>query len=93
MWTTINPSSLKRWRAHVNSGLSQKHPKKHNPEIDCFECSRHRSISGYKSVAVMASDDTFKHIDFTQTYTAILQGVDAIDPIACGCAQHFVAVP
>jgi hypothetical protein len=33
------------WRKRVNSGVSQKHLQKRNPEIDRFKCSRQRMIS------------------------------------------------
>ena len=42
----LKPSSFKRWRKRVNSGVSQKHLKKRNPEISRFKCSRQKSISG-----------------------------------------------
>ena len=41
-------SSFKLWRARVNSGVSQKHLNKRNPEIDRFRCSRQRTISHNK---------------------------------------------
>jgi len=44
----LKPSSFKRWRKRVNSGVSQKHVKKRNPEINRFKCSRQRAISGNK---------------------------------------------
>lgn len=44
----LKPSSWRRWRKRVNSGVSQKHEKKRNPEIDRFRCSRQRDISGNK---------------------------------------------
>lgn len=46
MRTTLKPASFKRWRKRVNSGVSQKHLKKRNPEISRFKCSRQRAISG-----------------------------------------------
>ena len=45
---TLKESSFKRWRKRVNSGVSQKHLKKRNPEISRFKCSRQRAISGNK---------------------------------------------
>ncbi len=48
MRRTLKPSSFKLWRKRVNSGVSQKHSKKRNPEIERFKCSRQRSISNNK---------------------------------------------
>lgn len=45
---TLKRSSFNRWRKRVNSGVSQKHLKKRNPEIDRFKCSRQRQITGNK---------------------------------------------
>ena len=45
---TLKESSFKRWRKRVNSGVSQKHLKKRNPNISRFKCSRQKSISGNK---------------------------------------------
>ena len=42
----LKRSSFNRWRKRVNSGVSQKHLKKRNPEIDRFKCSRQRQITG-----------------------------------------------
>ncbi len=42
----LKQSSFKRWRKRVNSGVSQKHLKKRNPEISRFKCSRQKAISG-----------------------------------------------
>ncbi|WP_340066586.1 TIGR03643 family protein [Ascidiimonas aurantiaca] len=42
----LKESSFKRWRKRVNSGVSQKHLKKRNPEITRFKCSRQKAISG-----------------------------------------------
>jgi len=42
----LKESSFKRWRKRVNSGVSQKHLKKRNPEISRFKCSRQNAISG-----------------------------------------------
>lgn len=44
----LKRSSFNRWRKRVNSGVSQKHLKKRNPEIDRFKCTRQRQISGNK---------------------------------------------
>ena len=49
----IMRSSLKRksfnlWRKRVNSGVSQKHLKKRNPDIERFKCTRQRTISHNK---------------------------------------------
>ena len=41
----LKRSSFNLWRKRVNSGISQKHAKKRNPEIDRFKCSRQRAIS------------------------------------------------
>ncbi|QDO94545.1 TIGR03643 family protein [Formosa sediminum] len=46
MRNTLKPSSFKRWRKRVNSGVSQKHLKKRNPDITRFKCSRQTAISG-----------------------------------------------
>jgi len=48
MRNTLKPSSFRLWRKRVNSGVSQKHLKKRNPEISRFKCSRQRAISGNK---------------------------------------------
>ncbi len=44
----LKESSFKRWRKRVNSGVSQKHLKKRDPDMTRFKCSRQRSISGNK---------------------------------------------
>ncbi|MGV3612300.1 MAG: TIGR03643 family protein [Fluviicola sp.] len=41
----LKRGSFNLWRKRVNSGISQKHAKKRNPEIDRFKCSRQRAIS------------------------------------------------
>jgi len=41
----LKGSSFRLWRKRVNSGISQKHQKKRNPEIDRFKCSRQRQIT------------------------------------------------
>ena len=48
MRSSLKESSFKRWRKRVNSGVSQKHLKKRNPEINRFKCSRQKSITGNK---------------------------------------------
>ncbi|NAS32540.1 TIGR03643 family protein [Flavobacteriaceae bacterium R38] len=42
----LKTSSFKRWRKRINSGVSHKHLKKRNPDINRFKCSRQRVISG-----------------------------------------------
>ncbi len=44
----LKASSFKHWRKRVNSGVSQKHLKKRNPDITRFKCSRQKAISGNK---------------------------------------------
>ncbi len=44
----LKRSSFNLWRKRVNSGVSQKHAKKRNPEIDRFKCSLQRNISNNK---------------------------------------------
>ena len=41
-------SSFNLWRKRVNTGVSQKHAQKRNPDIERFKCTRQRSISGNK---------------------------------------------
>lgn len=41
----LKRKSFELWRKRVNSGVSQKHLKKRNPEIDRFKCDRQRQIS------------------------------------------------
>ncbi len=48
MRSSLKPSSFKRWRKRVNSGVSQKHLKKRSSEITRFKCTRQRAISGNK---------------------------------------------
>jgi len=45
MRNNLKRASFKVWRKRVNSGASQKHRFKRNPEITRFKCSRQRSIS------------------------------------------------
>lgn len=44
----LKPRSFQLWRKRVNSGVSQKHLEKRNPDIDRFKCDRQRQISGNK---------------------------------------------
>lgn len=48
MRVELKESSFKRWRKRVNSGVSQKHLKKRDPEMLRFKCSRQKAISGNK---------------------------------------------
>lgn len=48
MRNNLKRSSFNLWRKRVNSGVSQKHLKKRNPEIDRFKCDRQRQISSNK---------------------------------------------
>jgi uncharacterized protein (TIGR03643 family) len=48
MRTHLKQSSFRRWRKRVNSGVSQKHLHKRNPEIKRFKCSLQRTISSNK---------------------------------------------
>lgn len=48
MRTELKRSSFNRWRKRVSSGVSQKHLKKRNPDINRFKCSRQRQISSNK---------------------------------------------
>lgn len=48
MRTNLKESSFKRWRKRVNSGVSQKHLKKRNPDITRFKCARQKAITGNK---------------------------------------------
>jgi uncharacterized protein (TIGR03643 family) len=41
-------SSFKLWRKRVNSGVSQKHLMKRNPEINRFRCTLQRVITHNK---------------------------------------------
>lgn len=45
MRSELKRSSFNLWRKRVNSGVSQKHLKKRNPEIERFKCTRQRTIS------------------------------------------------
>lgn len=44
----LKEKSFKLWRKRVQSGVSQKHLKKRNPDITRFKCSRQRAISNNK---------------------------------------------
>ena len=44
----LKPSSFRLWRKRVNSGVSQKHLMKRNPEIERFKSTRQRTISHNK---------------------------------------------
>jgi len=48
MRTELKESSFKLWRTRVNQGVSQKHSKKRNQDIDRFKCSRQKTISNNK---------------------------------------------
>ena len=48
MHNTLKRKSFNIWRQRVNSGVSQKHLTKRNPEIMRFKCDRQRQISGNK---------------------------------------------
>jgi len=48
MRNELKRSSFNLWRKRVNSGVSQKHIKKRNPEIGRFKCALQREISGNK---------------------------------------------
>ncbi len=41
----LKRSSFLLWRKRVNSGVSQKHLKKRNPDIHRFKCSLQRTIN------------------------------------------------
>ena len=48
MRLNLKRSSFNLWRKRVNSGVSQKHARKRNQEIDRFRCSRQSAISQNK---------------------------------------------
>ena len=48
MRSNLKGSSFKKWRKRVNCGISQKHLKKRNPEINRFKCSRQKEITNNK---------------------------------------------
>ena len=41
----LKRSSFNLWRKRVNSGVSQKHAQKRNPEISRFKCTLQKTIS------------------------------------------------
>jgi uncharacterized protein (TIGR03643 family) len=41
----LKRNSFNLWRKRVNSGVSQKHAQKRNPEIVRFKCSLQKTIS------------------------------------------------
>ncbi|MBU6158385.1 MAG: TIGR03643 family protein [Bacteroidetes bacterium] len=41
----LKRSSFNLWRKRVNTGVSQKHLKKRNPEITRFKCALQKTIS------------------------------------------------
>ena len=41
----LKRTTFNNWRKRVNSGVSSKHCKKRNTEINRFKCSRQNSIS------------------------------------------------
>ncbi len=44
----LKRSSFNLWRKRVNSGVSQKHVAKRNPEINRFKCSLQKQITNNK---------------------------------------------
>jgi uncharacterized protein (TIGR03643 family) len=44
----LKRSSFNLWRKRVNSGISQKHLAKRNPEISRFKCALQRAITHNK---------------------------------------------
>ncbi len=48
MRNELQTSSFNLWRKRVNSGVSQKHLKKRNVNIDRFKCKLQRQITGNK---------------------------------------------
>jgi uncharacterized protein (TIGR03643 family) len=48
MRSNLKRKSFELWRKRVNSGVSQKHQKKRNPEISRFKCDRQRQITSNK---------------------------------------------
>ncbi len=45
MRQALKRSSFILWRKRVNSGISQKHAKKRNPDIARFKCTLQKTIS------------------------------------------------
>ncbi len=48
MRNQLKRSSFNLWRKRVNSGVSQKHRMKRNPEINRFKCALQRQITHNK---------------------------------------------
>lgn len=48
MRLNLKEKSFKLWRKRVNTGVSKKHLKKRNPDINRFKCNRQRQISNNK---------------------------------------------
>ncbi len=48
MRSELKKSSFNLWRKRVNSGVSQKHRVKRNPEINRFKCALQRQITHNK---------------------------------------------
>ena len=48
MRSELKRSSFNLWRKRVNSGISQKHRMKRNPEINRFKCALQRQITHNK---------------------------------------------
>ena len=44
----LKRSSFNLWRKRINSGISQKHAQKRNPDIARFKCSLQKTISSNK---------------------------------------------
>jgi uncharacterized protein (TIGR03643 family) len=45
MRKNLKRSSFNLWRKRVNTGVSQKHSKRRDPDILRFKCSRQRTIT------------------------------------------------
>lgn len=41
----LKRSSFNLWRKRVNSGISQKHARKRNPDVSRFKCTLQKTIS------------------------------------------------
>lgn len=48
MRSELKKTSFNLWRKRVNSGVSQKHRMKRNPEINRFKCALQRQITHNK---------------------------------------------
>jgi uncharacterized protein (TIGR03643 family) len=44
----LKPGSWRLWRTRVHQGVSQKHAKKRNTDINRFKCTLQRVITGNK---------------------------------------------